>query len=142
MASPTTDISHLRSRHVGRYLHDLDDSALPAAVIDVAVARRNCALMREAADRIGVVFRPHVKSHKTTELTRCQVNGGDSDAGAATSSDPVRLVVSTVAEIQYLVPYLLECKSNGRSIDVRYYPTFSTSLISQSLPANAPIRSS
>ena len=36
----------------------------PAAVIDVAIAARNCSGMLQAADKLGVLFRPHVKTHK------------------------------------------------------------------------------
>lgn len=46
---------------------------------------------------------------KTTELTRYQMGH--------TSKD-IRLIASTVSEIENLVPYLLECKSEGARINV------------------------
>lgn len=32
---------------------------------------------------------------------------------------PVRVIGSTVSELENLVPWMLECKSQGRTIDVR-----------------------
>ncbi|KAI1979940.1 hypothetical protein LOZ51_000867 [Ophidiomyces ophidiicola] len=98
----------LKAQFVGRLLQDVD---APAAVIDVAVARKNCELMLEAAEKLGVMFRSHVKTHKTTELTRLQVGE---------KARTVRLVVSTLAEAEQLQPYLQECKENGKSVDVIY----------------------
>lgn len=114
------------SRYIGRHLHELGGDVLPAAVIDIGIARRNCQLMRDAACHIDINFRPHVKSHKTTELTRCQVSGSeDNHTGHSGNGEPVRLVVSTVAEIEQLVPYLLERRSLGHPVDV-YAPAFTS----------------
>ncbi|KZF26342.1 hypothetical protein L228DRAFT_226149 [Xylona heveae TC161] len=103
---PTTQ--ELKERFVGQLLQDVDG---PAAIIDTAVAQRNCALMLDAAKALGVKFRAHVKTHKTTELTRFQVGNG---------SDPVNLVVSTLIELEQLVPFLLESKENGRAVNTIY----------------------
>ncbi|KAI5283164.1 hypothetical protein KEM54_002350 [Ascosphaera aggregata] len=58
---PNADSEDLRRQYVGRFLHEIEG---PAAVIDVAVARRNCELMLNTAASLGVDFRSHVKSHK------------------------------------------------------------------------------
>ncbi|KLJ11005.1 hypothetical protein EMPG_13709 [Blastomyces silverae] len=105
---PNASRDALKAQFVGRMLRDVDG---PAAIIDVAVARRNCQLMLDAADALGVLFRAHVKTHKTTELTKLQVGE---------KNDPIRLVVSTLAEAEQLQPYLEECKANGRSTDLIY----------------------
>ncbi|KAI5303259.1 hypothetical protein KEM56_007743 [Ascosphaera pollenicola] len=96
---PAADLEDLRHHYVGRSLHEVEG---PAAIIDFAVARRNCDLMLKAAELLDVGFRAHIKSHKTAELTREQVGK---------SSDTVKLVVSTVAEIEQLLPMLLSCKA-------------------------------
>ena len=54
----------LLERYVGR---DIRDSEAPAAVVDVAVARRNCASMLKAASALGLGFRAHMKTHKVSE---------------------------------------------------------------------------
>ncbi|KAI9710550.1 MAG: hypothetical protein M1820_002686 [Bogoriella megaspora] len=105
---PVPSAAALQQQFVGRRLQDVNP---PAAVIDVAIVRRNCESMLEAAKALDVGFRAHVKTHKTTELTRLQV-GKD--------AEEVKLIVSTVAEAEQLVPYLLECTSQGRSINLLY----------------------
>ncbi|KAK4940609.1 hypothetical protein LTR28_009091, partial [Elasticomyces elasticus] len=89
----------------------LSHTTAPAAVIDIAIVKRNCAAMLATARALGVQFRAHVKTHKTTELTRLQVGA---------SSRDIRLVVSTVTEAEGLLPYLLECKRQGKSISLIY----------------------
>ncbi len=49
--------------------------------------------------------------HKTTQLTRLQVEAGCKD---------VRLVVSTLVEAEQLVPLLLDYKSRGAAVNVLY----------------------
>ena len=43
----------------------LIDVPTPAAVLDRAVVRRNCAQMLQACEGLGVKFRAHVKTHST-----------------------------------------------------------------------------
>ncbi|OJD10893.1 hypothetical protein AJ78_08216 [Emergomyces pasteurianus Ep9510] len=105
---PNASREDLKAQYVGQMLRDVDG---PAAIIDVAVARQNCQLMLDAADALGVHFRSHVKTHKTTELTKLQIGE---------KNDPIRLVVSTLAEAEQLQPYLEECKLNGRATDLIY----------------------
>nr|OQO19209.1 hypothetical protein B0A51_13190 [Rachicladosporium sp. CCFEE 5018] len=105
---PSPLVAALREHYVGRALKDVQ---APAVVIDAAVARRNCKLMLETTRKLGVGFRPHVKTHKTTELTKLQVGEDTQD---------VKLVASTVSEIEHLVPYLQACKGEGRSINIIY----------------------
>ncbi|KAK6443634.1 hypothetical protein LTR95_000461 [Oleoguttula sp. CCFEE 5521] len=105
---PSSSIAALRKHYVGRALKDVQ---APAVVIDAATARRNCQLMLDTTRKLGVGFRPHVKTHKTTELTKLQVGEDTRD---------VKLVASTVSEIEHLVPYLQECREDGKSINVIY----------------------
>ncbi|KAH7032697.1 putative serine dehydratase domain-containing protein [Microdochium trichocladiopsis] len=85
----------------------------PAAIMDVAVARRNCAAVDKAVAALGVGFRAHIKTHKTTELTRLQVQN-------LGPSQPINLVASTLAEIEHLVPLIAEYASAGRSVNILY----------------------
>jgi D-serine ammonia-lyase len=59
----------------------------------------------------GVSFRAHVKTHKTTQLTRLQVG---------TEAKDVRLVVSTLVEAEQLVPTVIEYRSRGGDVNVLY----------------------
>ncbi|KMQ44264.1 hypothetical protein A7C99_1194 [Trichophyton rubrum] len=105
---PTAEVADLKALYVGRMLQDVDG---PKPVIDREVARRNCQVMLDAALALNVEFRAHVKTHKTTELTRFQVGE---------RSDTVRLVASTLVEAEQLVPFMKECQTKGRKVDLIY----------------------
>ncbi|MCJ1395084.1 hypothetical protein MMC18_007965 [Xylographa bjoerkii] len=98
----------LKAIFVGK---ELDQVPTPAAVVDRAVVRRNCLQMLEACDALGVSFRPHVKTHKTIEVTRMQVGEG---------AQNVNIIVSTVAEAEYMMPYLRDCKEQGKTVNILY----------------------
>jgi D-serine deaminase-like pyridoxal phosphate-dependent protein len=93
----------------------------PAVILDAAVLRRNCAMMLQATETLGVQFRPHIKTHKTTELARLQI--GDDIRSSSKQSNahrPVNLIASTVTEIEHMLPWLQECRSQGRKVNVLY----------------------
>lgn len=90
---------------------NLQDVPIPSVILDVAKLRRNCGLMLEAVKELNVAFRAHIKTHKTTELVRLQVGEHCKD---------VRLIGSTVAELEQLEPLLTEYKSKGAQVNVLY----------------------
>lgn len=106
---PNPSEAALKLQYVGKKIQEIQ---APAVVIDAAVVRRNCKLMLDTVQKLGVGFRAHVKTHKTTELTKLQVGE---------ASQRVNLVASTVSEIENLLPWLLECKAQGKDINVRLY---------------------
>ncbi|KAI4731559.1 hypothetical protein E4T49_00539 [Aureobasidium sp. EXF-10728] len=83
----------LQLQYVGKNLREIPT---PAAVLDLAPIRRNCKAMLEATKALGLGFRAHVKTHKTTELTRYQMGHDSKD---------IRLIASTVSEIENLILY-------------------------------------
>lgn len=103
---PTPSQAALQVQFVGK---KIGDAQAPALIIDAAVVRRNCSLMLDAAHRLGVDFRAHVKTHKTTEVTKLQMGEG---------SKSIKLVASTVSEVEHLLPWLLEFKAQGRDVNV------------------------
>jgi len=60
---PTPSAAALKLQFVGK---DIKDIQAPAAILDVAVIRRNCKLMLETAEKLNVGFRAHVKTHKVS----------------------------------------------------------------------------
>ncbi|RMZ84683.1 hypothetical protein DV737_g891, partial [Chaetothyriales sp. CBS 132003] len=74
----------------------------PAAILDIAKVRRHCSSMLDAVQNLGIGFRAHVKTHKL----------GD--------SKDVKIVVSTVAELEHLLPLLEKCGRDGRGVNVLY----------------------
>jgi D-serine deaminase-like pyridoxal phosphate-dependent protein len=51
----------LKNNFVGK---DIREVEAPAAVIDIAKAKRNCQTMLEVIKALGVKFRAHIKTHK------------------------------------------------------------------------------
>ncbi|KAI1486259.1 putative serine dehydratase domain-containing protein [Biscogniauxia mediterranea] len=108
----------LRSRYVGKTLHQV---GTPAVVLDLAKVEANCNIMIEAAQRLQLSWRAHIKTHKTEELTRLQV--GDN------SSSPVNIVVSTLIEAESVLPLLKEYQEKGREVNVLYsFPIYGSSV--------------
>lgn len=58
---PSPSDAALKYHFVGREIKDVQ---APAVIIDQAVVRRNCKLMLETTEKLGVGFRAHVKTHK------------------------------------------------------------------------------
>lgn len=58
---PSPSAASLKSQFVGKKFEDVQ---APAVLIDAAVVKRNCKLMLETAQKLGVGFRAHVKTHK------------------------------------------------------------------------------
>ncbi|KAL0930320.1 D-serine dehydratase 1 [Colletotrichum truncatum] len=120
----TPPIEELRNFYVGK---DLRSIPLPAVVLDVAKVERHCQSMLNAAIALSVDFRAHVKTHKvsipilmldhkawfveTREIARLQVGADSNDA---------RFIVSTIAEIEHLLPLLRELSHAGRQVNVLY----------------------
>lgn len=71
-------------------MRGLSTISTPAFVVDRGIAKANCDRMRAKALLAGVVFRPHVKTHKTIEGARLQ--HGDLDGP---------ITVSTLAEAEF-----------------------------------------
>ena len=59
---PCPSKASMQDAFVGMHLNDVPT---PAAVLDRAILRRNCAQMLEACEELGVKFRAHVKTHST-----------------------------------------------------------------------------
>src|SRR4029079_3007634 len=53
-----------------------DDLDTPEIVIDLDVVERNARRLQSALDGRGIALRPHVKTHKSPELARLQLEAG------------------------------------------------------------------
>ncbi|KAI1375425.1 putative serine dehydratase domain-containing protein [Hypoxylon crocopeplum] len=116
MAAESLLRDHLRAQFVGKTLNDV---VTPSVILDLAKVEANCSLMLEAAERLQLSWRAHIKTHKTEELTRLQVGNE--------SSSPVNLIVSTIIEAEKLVPLLKEYQEKGRQVNVLYsFPLYSS----------------
>lgn len=61
------------ARSVFQHKHGLDSIETPWPVVDLDRVDRNLSAMRDYCNRHGLLLRPHIKTHKVTELARLQV---------------------------------------------------------------------
>ncbi|KUI58692.1 hypothetical protein VP1G_05988 [Cytospora mali] len=99
----------LQEAFVGKTLHEVPT---PSIVLDLAKLEVNCQRMIDAAEKNGIGWRAHIKTHKTEELTRLQV-GED-------LTTPANIIVSTLKEAEKTAPLLKEFQSKGRKVNVLY----------------------
>lgn len=97
------------STYLGTTLHD-PNIPTPAAVIDLAAARRNCQRMLNACRDLDFSFRADVRSHKSSSLVRLQCG----------TEGPLRVTVSTLREAEELGDMLRDAAAEGREVDVMY----------------------
>ncbi|KAH8813040.1 putative serine dehydratase domain-containing protein [Xylogone sp. PMI_703] len=103
---PTKEL--LRKEFVHKSLKDVQT---PSAVLDLHLVKENCEHMLKAVDALGLGWRAHIKTHKTSELTHLQLGDG---------SDPADVVVSTLIEAENIVPVLKEHQSKNRPVNLLY----------------------
>ncbi len=75
-------------------MHTLDQIETPALLVDQAQMERNIARMRDQMQRHAVVFRPHVKTHKSIDVARRMM---------ASPQGPI--TVSTLLEAEYFATH-------------------------------------
>ncbi|ANB11811.1 D-serine ammonia-lyase DSD1 [Sugiyamaella lignohabitans] len=99
---PQVDVEALRQEYIGKNVLDLPT---PSFIVNKDTIERNCLHMIQGAKNIKASFRPHLKTHKTLEITKFQL--GDYST---------KVVVSTLREAWSLIPFY----EQGRVRDVLY----------------------
>jgi len=69
----------------------IKDLNTPCILVDEKVVKNNCKKMIDRANQLGVGIRPHMKTHKTIEIGKYQVEGLKDH----------RVIVSTLSEAQF-----------------------------------------
>lgn len=100
----------------------------PAVILDRAKMKKHCDSMFEVANALGVDFRAHIKTHKVRNFTHCRYLSRTNSAiktaqGVhlqAGSQKNVRLIASTIAEIEHVLPVLQEMKQSSRHVNMLY----------------------
>jgi D-serine deaminase-like pyridoxal phosphate-dependent protein len=82
----------------------LTEISTPAFLVDRTVVQRNCTRMRDKAHASGVLFRPHVKTHKCVELGRLQHGGGIGPITVSTLAEAEHFADGGFRDITYAVP--------------------------------------
>lgn len=82
----------------------LRDLQTPAALVDEAVARRNCERMLARARDWDVELRPHVKTHKTVEGARLQLGARSGPITVSTLAEAELFAEAGFEDITWAVP--------------------------------------
>src|SRR5690349_19480976 len=81
---------------IGRHRHDV---VTPALLLDLPAARRNITKMADRLRTMPGKLRPHIKVHKSPELSRMQVEAGAIGLSTATVWEAIVLVRSGLDSI-------------------------------------------
>jgi D-serine deaminase-like pyridoxal phosphate-dependent protein len=76
----------------------------PAFLVDRAIVQRNCDRMRKKAADSKVLFRPHMKTHKTLEAGRMQHGGSLGPITVSTLAEAEFFADGGFSDITYAVP--------------------------------------
>jgi D-serine deaminase-like pyridoxal phosphate-dependent protein len=71
----------------------------PALLIDLDIVEANLQWMQDKANRLGVVLRPHIKTHKMPELAKRQLQIGAVGVTAAKVSEAEIMAASGISDI-------------------------------------------
>lgn len=82
---------------------DLSGVPTPAAVIDLARMESNIARMQSQMDRLGVRFRPHVKTAKSLPVAQRQLAAGAAGITVSTLKEAEQFFAAGVNDILYAV---------------------------------------
>src|SRR5437763_61605 len=82
----------------------LTELSTPAFLVDIVRLRDNCIRMREKARASGVIFRPHVKTHKTIDGARMQHGGAFGPITVSTLAEAEFFAAGGFRDITYAVP--------------------------------------
>jgi D-serine deaminase-like pyridoxal phosphate-dependent protein len=85
-------------------MNDFSHVTTPAFLVDRTIVEQNCARMRAKAQRSGVAFRPHVKTHKAVEIGRMQHGGGFGPITVSTMAEAEFFADAGFRDITYAVP--------------------------------------
>ena len=81
----------------------LTDLITPVALIDVARMTQNINRMQAQTNRLGVAFRPHVKTSKCVEVTHAQVQAGAKGITVSTLKEAEQFFDTGIRDILYAV---------------------------------------
>jgi D-serine deaminase-like pyridoxal phosphate-dependent protein len=100
----------------------MDDFAhliTPAFLVDKQIVQRNCDRMRQKAAASGVIFRPHVKTHKTREIGRMQHGGAIGPITVSTLAEADFFAGDGFRDITYAVPIAPEKLERAAALATR-----------------------
>jgi D-serine deaminase-like pyridoxal phosphate-dependent protein len=89
----------LVERYRGQIGRARSEVTTPALLLDLDVARRNIATMAEKFERLPAKLRPHIKVHKSVELSRMTVEAGAVGIACATVWEAMVMARGGIADV-------------------------------------------
>ena len=81
----------------------ISEISTPAALVDISRMERNIHRMQSKIDRMGVSFRPHVKTSKCVEVTQAQLRAGARGITVSTLKEAEQFFAAGIQDILYAV---------------------------------------
>lgn len=97
----------MASSHIQEQLKELET---PAVLLDATQLASNLSSMQKRADRHGVALRPHVKTHKSLEIGRRQLDLGATGITVATLDEAIVFIEGGFASITIARPMVSATK--------------------------------
>jgi D-serine deaminase-like pyridoxal phosphate-dependent protein len=82
----------------------------PCIVVDMTRVRKNISFMQEEANRLGCALRPHIKTHKSVEIARMQLEAGAAGITCAKTSEAEVFADAGIQDIFIAYPLIGESK--------------------------------
>src|ERR1041385_5915075 len=83
---------------------NLETLKTPSLVLDVAKVKRNAAEMSRRVKQFGADLRPHIKTHKCTEVARIQTAGHSGAVSVSTLAEARAFAANGFTKITYAIP--------------------------------------
>lgn len=113
---------------------NIDQLETPTVLIDLDRMERNIARVQALCDQAGIALRPHIKTHKTPEIARMQLDAGA--IGIACQKVSEAEVFAQVGFDDILIPYnILGASKAARLADLALYNRITT--VADNLPVIA-----
>ncbi|MVW78777.1 DSD1 family PLP-dependent enzyme [Bordetella sp. 02P26C-1] len=97
----------------------------PAALVDVVRMQRNIQRMQDRMNALGVRFRPHVKTAKSVDVTRAQIEAGAQGITVSTLKEAEQFYAAGIGDILYAVgivptklPQVLALRQRGCDLKI------------------------
>lgn len=97
----------------------LDDLPTPCLVVDLDRLQANIGAMADRARRLGVVLRPHIKTHKCVEVARLQQRAGCQGLTVSTLAEARVFADHGFEDLTWAFPLILNRISEARELAER-----------------------
>ena len=92
----------------------------PCAVVDLNILEKNITRVQKICDKAGVSNRPHIKTHKSSEIARMQVDAGASGVTCQKVGEAEVMAAAGIKDILIATNVLGAAASGALAASVSY----------------------